>query len=68
LQDIQSVIIEGGAYTLNTFIEAGLWDEARVFTGDVVLGNGIKAPLITGNMQEEVLVGKDNLRILINNA
>ena len=66
LQDIQSVIIEGGAYTLNTFIEAGLWDEARVFTGEVILTDGIKAPEITGNVQEEVLVGKDSLRILIN--
>jgi len=33
LQDIQSVIIEGGAHTLNSFINEGLWDEARVFTG-----------------------------------
>jgi diaminohydroxyphosphoribosylaminopyrimidine deaminase/5-amino-6-(5-phosphoribosylamino)uracil reductase len=33
LQDIQSVIIEGGAHTLNSFINAGLWDEARIFTG-----------------------------------
>lgn len=35
LQDIQSVIIEGGAHTLNTFIEAGVWDEARVFTAKI---------------------------------
>jgi len=37
LQDIQSVIIEGGAHTLQSFIEAGLWDEARIFTGKIVL-------------------------------
>lgn len=29
---MQSIIIEGGAQVLNAFIEAGLWDEARVFT------------------------------------
>ncbi|HRN45021.1 MAG TPA: bifunctional diaminohydroxyphosphoribosylaminopyrimidine deaminase/5-amino-6-(5-phosphoribosylamino)uracil reductase RibD, partial [Flavobacterium sp.] len=30
---IQSVIIEGGRQTLQTFIDANLWDEARVFVG-----------------------------------
>src|SRR6202000_751192 len=42
LQDIQSVIIEGGAYTLNSFIEAGLWDEARIFPGEATFTKGIK--------------------------
>lgn len=64
LQDIQSVIIEGGVYTLNSFIEAGLWDEARIFTGKAVLGQGIKAPYITGIEGEELLSGADRLQIL----
>src|SRR3569833_242752 len=50
LQDIQSVIIEGGARTLNSFIEAGLWDEARIFTGETELKKGIKAPAIIGHV------------------
>ncbi|HWZ36347.1 MAG TPA: RibD family protein, partial [Mucilaginibacter sp.] len=66
LQDIQSVIIEGGAYTLNTFIEAGLWDEARIFTGSISLTSGIKAPEIKGIIAGEVLSGTDNLQILYN--
>jgi diaminohydroxyphosphoribosylaminopyrimidine deaminase/5-amino-6-(5-phosphoribosylamino)uracil reductase len=66
LQDIQSVIIEGGAHTLNTFIEAGLWDEARVFTGDKVLNKGIKAPRITGILADEYPVGGDRLQLLYN--
>lgn len=66
LQDIQSVIIEGGAFTLNTFIEAGLWDEARIFTGPVVLKNGIKAPVITGIIAEENKIGEDVLKVLYN--
>jgi len=65
LQDIQSLIIEGGAHTLNTFIEAGLWDEARIFTGAVNLDHGIKAPLINGNIIEEISSGIDNLKILV---
>lgn len=66
LQDIQSLIIEGGAKTLNSFIEAGLWDEARIFTGKTNLGSGIKAPFITGNIAGEYQSGNDNLLILLN--
>lgn len=66
LQDIQSVIIEGGAYTLNTFIEAGLWEEARIFTGETTLASGIKAPQIKGIIAEEILSGTDTLQILYN--
>jgi len=67
LQDIQSVIIEGGAFTLNSFIEAGLWDEARIFTGEVELTNGIKAPKIDGKLMDEILLGNDRLEITYNN-
>jgi len=66
LQDIQSVIIEGGAHTLHTFIQAGLWDEARIFTGEITLNEGIKAPYISGNIEEEILSGTDLLKTIIN--
>jgi diaminohydroxyphosphoribosylaminopyrimidine deaminase/5-amino-6-(5-phosphoribosylamino)uracil reductase len=46
-KNIQSIFIEGGAKTLNHFIETGLWDEARVFTGKMTFGAGIKAPALT---------------------
>ncbi|MGZ3833997.1 MAG: bifunctional diaminohydroxyphosphoribosylaminopyrimidine deaminase/5-amino-6-(5-phosphoribosylamino)uracil reductase RibD [Mucilaginibacter sp.] len=68
LQDIQSVIIEGGAHTLNSFIEAGLWDEARIFTGETILKEGIRAPYITGSVGEELLLGADRLQITYNNT
>lgn len=45
---ITSVLIEGGTQLLQTFIDAALWDEARVFTGSTLFGDGIKAPLIEG--------------------
>ena len=66
LQDIQSIIIEGGAKTLNSFIEAGLWDEARIFTGEKELKQGIKAPAINGHITGEYLVGRDGLKIIVN--
>ncbi len=46
---LQSVIIEGGRHTLQSFIDAGLWDEARVFTGNMHLKEGTKAPVLSGN-------------------
>jgi diaminohydroxyphosphoribosylaminopyrimidine deaminase/5-amino-6-(5-phosphoribosylamino)uracil reductase len=64
LQDIQSVIIEGGATTLKTFIDASLWDEARIFTGNKTLTMGIEAPLIKGIKQEHYTIGTDQLTII----
>jgi diaminohydroxyphosphoribosylaminopyrimidine deaminase/5-amino-6-(5-phosphoribosylamino)uracil reductase len=66
LQDIQSVIIEGGAHTLNSFISAGLWDEARIFTGPSVLNDGIKAPVVSGVNAGEYAVGTNRLQIFTN--
>ncbi|OJW18467.1 bifunctional diaminohydroxyphosphoribosylaminopyrimidine deaminase/5-amino-6-(5-phosphoribosylamino)uracil reductase RibD [Mucilaginibacter sp. 44-25] len=66
LQDIQSVIIEGGATTLQHFIKAGLWDEARVFTGESMLNNGIRSPFITGIKTGNYKLGNDRLQIWTN--
>jgi diaminohydroxyphosphoribosylaminopyrimidine deaminase/5-amino-6-(5-phosphoribosylamino)uracil reductase len=52
---IQSVIIEGGSQTLNAFIKAGLWNEARVFTSTQKFEKGIKAPVLHHNAEEEIL-------------
>lgn len=43
-RNIQSVIVEGGAATLKGFIEAGLWDEARVIYGKGFFITGLPAP------------------------
>lgn len=50
-KDILSVLVEGGSKTLQCFIEAGLWDEARIITnGKMIIENGIDAPEIQGFM------------------
>ena len=64
LQDIQSVIVEGGAKTLQLFIDAGLWDEARIFTSNTRWGKGIKAPEISGELKRNLNSGEDLLSIL----
>lgn len=60
-RNIQSIIIEGGRQTLQSFIDAKLWDEARVFVGDVVLGSGIEAPHFTTVPEKEIQIGSTNL-------
>jgi diaminohydroxyphosphoribosylaminopyrimidine deaminase/5-amino-6-(5-phosphoribosylamino)uracil reductase len=43
--NIQSVLVEGGAKTLQSFIDNGLWDEGRVITNEnLFIENGIAAP------------------------
>ena len=44
--DIQSLIVEGGKELLQSFIDFGLWDEARVLTGNKKFEKGLKAPLM----------------------
>jgi diaminohydroxyphosphoribosylaminopyrimidine deaminase / 5-amino-6-(5-phosphoribosylamino)uracil reductase len=61
--DIQSVIIEGGAKTLDMFSKAGLWDEARVFVAPKNWGKGIKAPAIATKPAEVIAIGPDSLQI-----
>ncbi|AMR33066.1 bifunctional diaminohydroxyphosphoribosylaminopyrimidine deaminase/5-amino-6-(5-phosphoribosylamino)uracil reductase [Mucilaginibacter sp. PAMC 26640] len=66
MQDIQSVIIEGGANTLNSFIKDGLWDEARIFTGWSVLTDGVPAPRVSGTNGGTSVVGADQLQLFYN--
>ena len=48
--NIQSLIVEGGAKTLQSFMEKGLWDEIRVETNTLMTVNdGTRAPQIPAN-------------------
>lgn len=64
-RNIQSVIIEGGATTLQQFINNGLWDEARVFTSNQEFGSGIPAPQFNGNLTATESVLNDTLNVYI---
>lgn len=63
---IQSVIIEGGAQTLQTFIDENLWDEARIFSGPITFNNGTKAPIISGTTLTTTKIKQDILNLIIN--
>ena len=59
---IQSVIVEGGTTILQLFIDAALWDEAKVFVADKSFGKGIKSPHLHGNLIGQESVFNDTLR------
>ncbi|MCH3882594.1 bifunctional diaminohydroxyphosphoribosylaminopyrimidine deaminase/5-amino-6-(5-phosphoribosylamino)uracil reductase RibD [Tenacibaculum aquimarinum] len=63
---IQSVIIEGGSQTLQTFIDENIWDEARVFTSEVSFESGVVAPQFSANVFSEEKIKNDSLRIYRN--
>lgn len=63
---IQSVIIEGGAQTLQTFINENLWDEAKVFIGDINIKEGVKRPVFNAKLSSEEKIDNDILRIYRN--
>ena len=64
--NLQSVIIEGGARTLQTFIDNNLWDEARVFTGISEFHKGVKAPEFSGKMFSKTTLERDTLKFYKN--
>jgi diaminohydroxyphosphoribosylaminopyrimidine deaminase/5-amino-6-(5-phosphoribosylamino)uracil reductase len=61
---IYSVIVEGGAYTLNKFIKEGLWDEAYIYTGTVRFENGVKAPTIDGIVKKCTVTDNVELKVM----
>ncbi len=61
---IQSVFIEGGSKVLSSFIDAKLWDEARIFTSEQLFQKGISAPTIFGKQSSEEIIDQDRLTII----
>uniref|UniRef100_UPI0040499032 bifunctional diaminohydroxyphosphoribosylaminopyrimidine deaminase/5-amino-6-(5-phosphoribosylamino)uracil reductase RibD n=1 Tax=Flavobacterium sp. TaxID=239 RepID=UPI0040499032 len=64
--NIQSVIIEGGTRTIQSFIDANLWDEARVFSNNTIFLKGIEAPKLQFKNCTSYSVEEDQLKLFIN--
>ena len=47
-EKLQSLMVEGGSILLQSFIDAGCWDEAYIERSDDKLKEGVKAPTLTG--------------------
>lgn len=65
---IQSVLVEGGAQLLQSFIDEGLWDEMRVVTNtQQVAPDGLPAPRIqTGRLVQQETLYSDTLQYFVN--
>ena len=69
--NIQSVLVEGGAKILQSFIDEGLWDEARIIRNNQltmadtqVVKNGLYAPFLHGVVKaKEIKLGSDSIEI-----
>jgi diaminohydroxyphosphoribosylaminopyrimidine deaminase / 5-amino-6-(5-phosphoribosylamino)uracil reductase len=61
-QNIQSLIVEGGRKTLDRFLNAGLWDEARILIGSQQWGKGLKAPQINQIPDNEIVINDNIIR------
>ena len=63
---IQSVLIEGGSKMLQTFIDSGIWDEARVFRGGISFETGLLAPKLKAEIIKKTTILEDELLIYKN--
>jgi diaminohydroxyphosphoribosylaminopyrimidine deaminase/5-amino-6-(5-phosphoribosylamino)uracil reductase len=66
-EKIQSVIVEGGAKFITSLLGRNLWDEARVFKGNTLFFNGVKAPMLNGISASETDIDGVSLKYYKNN-
>ncbi|MBL1280161.1 MAG: bifunctional diaminohydroxyphosphoribosylaminopyrimidine deaminase/5-amino-6-(5-phosphoribosylamino)uracil reductase RibD [Fluviicola sp.] len=66
VRNIQSVLIEGGTATLQSFIDKGLWDEAKKITGMHSFASGTKAPVINSKIIHTESFFNDEITTYIN--
>lgn len=64
-EKLQSLIVEGGAKTLNSFIGLGLWDEIRVEAAPFSVYTGVKAPKLPENavLVKHEIIGSNEIKI-----
>ena len=65
---IQSVLVEGGARLLQSFIDDGMWDEVRIIKNEELkINNGLAAPeLVVNNTVQEFKIQNDSIKIYSN--
>ena len=61
---VQSLLVEGGAATHQSFIDAGLWDEIRIEVSPVLVGNGTRAARIPEDARTKKTEAIDGNRIV----
>ena len=63
-------MVEGGATTLQKFIDATLFDEIRVETTSKIIGKGLEAPMITREvvLKSEVKIERSVISVYENKS
>lgn len=61
-----SVIVEGGANTLQWFLQENLWDEARILTGSIYFETGLPAPSLDFIPKEKYKLGDNTVCFYVN--
>lgn len=65
-EELVSLFIEGGSVTINSLLEIGLWDEARIFIGNREFHQGVRAPGTIKGKSYDYKTWTTNLRIIHN--
>lgn len=65
---IYSIIVEGGAQVLKSFIDQNLWNEARVIKTKAILNGGISAPNVEGKLIVRTQIGEDEILFIQNSS
>lgn len=65
-RDVRSVLVEGGARLLGHFLSRGLWNEARVITGESRFGGGTQAPAMDRDPARTMMSGTDRIHCFTN--
>lgn len=61
-QSLQSILVEGGAQLLQSFIDENLWDEARIITNEnLFVQTGVAAPKLSGLLQHSTHIFGDRI-------
>jgi diaminohydroxyphosphoribosylaminopyrimidine deaminase / 5-amino-6-(5-phosphoribosylamino)uracil reductase len=65
--NLTSVLVEGGAKLLQSFISSGLWDEARVITNtSITIHGGVDAPVLQQQPSQQQTYGTDCIHFFTN--
>jgi diaminohydroxyphosphoribosylaminopyrimidine deaminase/5-amino-6-(5-phosphoribosylamino)uracil reductase len=68
-QNINSLMVEGGSFTLNEFMEANLFDEIhRYKSKKSFLESGVLAPTVKGNQISSMELPNDYYEVFKNNT
>lgn len=63
---IHSVLVEGGSYLLQKFINSGVWDEIQIEDSEILFGNGLAAPVLPIQEFEREEIGTSFMKLFKN--